>query len=222
MPKELMWKIVEGKGNPRWEAYQSTYRIEYTDTNTYNAYYLSQELYPRGYLLGVATNHDLAQEICQNHRNAQTNTQEKPMPFNTQKEIYEALIAGKKLKRRGWSDLLGYVHMVNGMIVDEKGNTDNEIFASPEEWRFFKPLPQTILKNATFLECFQAAFKHPGEWYDFRIDVKGDPTSVGYGFARDGTVGTTRPPDGILKDPNILGEWMVDRAIYTLTYTPRD
>lgn len=35
----LIWKIVEGKENPRWEAYRSAYRIECVDTKTYKAYY---------------------------------------------------------------------------------------------------------------------------------------------------------------------------------------
>lgn len=53
------------------------------------------------------------------------------MAFKTQAEIYQALLDGKKIKRKTWAPE-AYIHLVEGGLVDEFGD-------NMEETRLFPP-----------------------------------------------------------------------------------
>lgn len=179
---------------------------------------MSEEFYPKRCLLGVATTHDLAQELCQNHRNGPTNTKEEPVSFNTQKEIYEALIAGKKLKQRQWTDLNHYFQLLNGMLTDEKGQKIDIYFSEPENWVVWTPQPHAILKNVSFLDCWLTAKKHALPWDEFRIVSDKFPADNWWTMDARGETFLFGKRD----EPVFLGGALVDKIGYSLIHNPKE
>ena len=60
------------------------------------------------------------------------------MSFKSQKEIYEALLAGKKLRRDYW-DLGHFVHLSqDGSLVNRNGINDSWFFKTPKDWSIYE------------------------------------------------------------------------------------
>lgn len=56
-----------------------------------------------------------------------------PRRFDTQEEIYKALINKHKVRHSKWDDQQ-YIHIVNGSLVDQDGNYRYHFFTDPSTW----------------------------------------------------------------------------------------
>lgn len=66
------------------------------------------------------------------------------MSFKSTKEIFQALIDGKKIKRKSWCNILFLMISEDGSLVDEKGTKTGYYFENPDEWEICEPPKKKI------------------------------------------------------------------------------
>jgi len=173
--------------------------------------------------LGTEIYLDRAKVVCEEYlltliKDSKQTKKEEPMSFKTQKEVYEALIAGKKLQHKTWTDPGDYVHLVNGNLVTSTGKTSTHFLLSPGEWRVLKTKPKIILKNASFWDCWLAAKVHTSPWDEFKIVFDLCPDTCWWKMDSTGFAYLLNQKD----NPMILEESLFDKIGYSLFHTPKE